>query len=587
MTVLDTATVSGDDSSESGARSTCENAERAQNAPNASAGKGVSRRQVMFGAGGAAAAFGLLPAWSRPPELASGYVFHDRSGAGQRRFSDPGIAGVLVSNGRDVVRTDEDGRWQLALRDGDSAFVIKPSGWSTPLGRGGVPSFSYLHQPNGSPVDLKLQYPGIAPTGAIPRGIDFPLQPADEGDSFEALMIADPQPQSGRELNYFSSDLAASAVDTKAVFAIVHGDIAFDDLTLYPRYLDIIGATGLTWHHCPGNHDMNAEAAETRFAFETWKQTFGPCHYAFQHARATFIVLNNVSRTRGGERDYGAEISPAQLTFVRNVLAHVPLDQLVVLSMHIPLMSRPDVADPVPHVTGAETLMGLLSPYPHTVSFSGHTHTAEHHYLGVEQGFFSSEKHHHNVLATASGCWWGGPLDHRNVPLADCQDGSPRGHYVLEVEGNRYSTRFVSASRPADAAPVRVSIVTPGVAAGDPVPQNRLGASRLMANVFDGGPRTQVSYEISRVSGGPRPMQHVAATDPAFCDMQARAPDAFKSWVKPINSSHLWSAPLPADLAPGAYRLSVMLIDEYGRKRSVSSLLEVGAANEELHAALR
>jgi hypothetical protein len=108
-----------------------------------------------------------------------------------------------------------------------------------------------------------------------------------------------------------------------------------------------------------------------------------------------------------------------------------------------------------------------------------------------------------------------------------------------------------------------------------------------MANVFDGGPRTQVNYEIGRVSGGPRPMQHVSATDPAFCEMQAHAPDAFKPWVKPINSSHLWSAPLPEDLAPGAYRLSVMLIDEYGRKRSVSSLLEVGAAREELHAALR
>ena len=110
MTVLDTATVSGEDNSDSGANSTASGAQDASSS--VAKGKGVSRRQLMFGAGGAAAAFGLLPAWSRPPELASGYVFHDRSGTGQRRFSDPGIAGVLVSNGRDVVRTDEDGRWQ-------------------------------------------------------------------------------------------------------------------------------------------------------------------------------------------------------------------------------------------------------------------------------------------------------------------------------------------------------------------------------------------------------------------------------------------------------------------------------------------
>lgn len=574
MTVFDTATV-GDEE------------ERSHRS-------GVSRRQIMLGAGGAAAAFGLLPAWSHPSgpadaaasQRASGFVFHDRSGTGQRRFSDPGIAGVLVSNGRDVVRTDADGRWQLALRDGDSVFVIKPSGWSAPLGAGGVPRFSYLHQPSGTPDTLKLHYPGVAPTGPVPRYIDFPLQPADENDTFEALLLADPQPQTSREMSFFGADLAATAFDTKAAFAIVHGDVVFDDLTLFPRYLDLIGTTGMAWHHCPGNHDMNAEATDTRFAFETWKRTFGPCHYAFQHGRATFIMLSNVSRTPGGERNYGAEIPADQLAFVRNVLAHTPRDRLIVLSMHIPLMSRPDVADPVPHVIGAEELMRMLSPYPHTVSFSGHTHTAEHHYLGEAQGFLAAAPHHHHVLATASGCWWGGPTDHRDVPIADCQDGSPRGHHVLEVEGNRYTTRFVAASRPADSLPMRVSVVGPGVAAGDPVPQGSLGACRLVANVFDGGPRTSVSYEVARLGGGPRPMQHESMPDPAFAAMLARAGASFKPWVTPVASSHIWTAPLPRDLAPGAYRLSISLIDEYGRKRQGQSVLEVSADAPELHAAL-
>lgn len=586
MTVLDTATVDG------GTAET-QDGVNADASPTPAPSMGpsrpkpaLSRRQVMFGAGGAAAALGFLPAWSRAPELTSGTVFHDRSGTGQRRISDPGIAGILVSNGRDVVRTDEDGRWQLALRDGDSAFVIKPSGWSTPLGPSGVPNFSTLHQPLGTPGDLAMQYPGIAPTGPAPRIIDFPLRRNDEPTTFEALMIADPQPQNGRELSYLSADLAATAMNTKAAFAIVHGDIAFDDLTLYPRYLDIIGTTGLTWHHCPGNHDMNAEATQTRFAFETWKRTFGPCHYAFQHAQATFIVLNNVSRTVGGARNYGAEISPEQLAFVRNLLAHVPRDQLIVLSMHIPLMSRPDVADPVPHVEGSETLMRLLSPYPHTVSFSGHTHTSEHHYLGAAQGFYSDSKHHHNVLATASGCWWGGPVDHRGVPIADCQDGSPRGHHVLEVEGNRYTTRFVAASRAAEPQPLRLAFVTPGVESGEPIPQSRLRDARLVANVFDGGPRTQVSYELARVAGGPRVMQHEAIPDPAFVALLARAPADFKSWVIPVASSHVWTAALPTDLAPGAYRLSVSVIDEYGRKRATQSLLEVAADGLEMHAGL-
>lgn len=568
MTVSDTATVRGEVREETAFK--------------------PSRRNLLIGGGAAAAALGVLPAWSRtPPVLASGHVFHDRSGTGLRRWGDPGIPGVLVSNGRDVVRTDEDGRWQLALREGESAFVIKPPNWATPLGRGGVPDFSYLHQPGGSPAELNLHYRGVAPTGPMPHTIDFPLRPSGEHDAFEVLMIADPQPQNGRELSYLSSDLGAVATDTKAAFALVHGDVAFDDLTLYPRYLDIIGATGLTWHHCPGNHDMNGEATDSRFAFETWKQTFGPCHYAFQHGRATFFVLSNVSRITGGERNYGAEITRDQLNFVRNVLAHVPRDQLIVLSMHIPLMSRPDVADPVPHVEGGAELMRLLSPYAHTVSFSGHTHTAEHHYLGVEQGFYGAAPHHHNVLATASGCWWGGPRDHRNVPIADCQDGSPRGFHVLEIEGNAYSTRFVASSRANEPVPASLIIEVPGIEQGDPIPRGRLAQARLIANVFDGGPRTAVGYEIAGVRSGIRPMHREYIPDPNFSRMHAAAPAQFRDWVKPVASSHIWCGGLPESLEAGAYRLNVHITDEYGRRRTVSTLLEIEADAPELHAAIR
>lgn len=544
----------------------------------------VTRRGLMFGAGGAMAAFGLLPAWSRPTSLATGTVFHDRSGTGQRRLSDKGIAGVLVSNGRDVVRTDEDGRWQLDVRDGDSVFVVTPSGWSAPHGRGGVPFFSYLHQPQGTPAGLALRYPGIAPTGALPRSIDFPLVPCDDGAAFEALLLADPQPQTARELSYFSADLAATTLDSKAAFALVHGDVVFDDLAMYPRYLDIIGATGLTWHHCPGNHDMNAEAPTTALAFETWKRTFGPCHYAFQRGRATFIVLSNVSRTPGGERDYGAEIDAEQLAFVRNLLAHVPRDGLIVLSMHIPLMSRSDIADPVPHVEGREALMRLLSPFRHCVSFSGHTHTAEHHYLGAKEGWFGEGRHHHQVLATASGCWWGGAPDHRGIPLADCQDGTPRGFHVLEVDGNAYRTRFVASSRPGDATAARVAVIVPGCVAGDPIPADRLRDARLLVNVFDGGPGTLVRYELAGRPGSGRDMQREDHVDPAFASLRADAGGAFKSWVAPISSSHIWLAPLPADLAPGAYPVHVEITDEYGRRRRTHALLEVAAKAPQVHA---
>ena len=81
---------------------------------------GVSRREVVKGTG--ATAFALAAAtWSAAPSLAAngqmvtGIVFEDRSHAGHRQPGDPGLAGVLVSNGtRD--RQDRRGR-PLRLAD--------------------------------------------------------------------------------------------------------------------------------------------------------------------------------------------------------------------------------------------------------------------------------------------------------------------------------------------------------------------------------------------------------------------------------------------------------------------------------------
>lgn len=46
----------------------------------------------------------------------SGYVFEDSNGDSRRQNNEAGVVGVLVSNGLDVVRTDNTGRYQIAVR---------------------------------------------------------------------------------------------------------------------------------------------------------------------------------------------------------------------------------------------------------------------------------------------------------------------------------------------------------------------------------------------------------------------------------------------------------------------------------------
>jgi hypothetical protein len=344
---------------------------------------GSTRREIMTAAGASALALSVGAGLSNPPVMATGRVFEDRSGSGRRGPRDPGIADVMVSNGHNVVRTDVDGHWRLPIEDGDSVFVIKPPHWSTSVGPSGLPQFSCLYQPQGSPGDVHYYHPGVAPTGELPSSIDFGLRRREESRQFEALLLADTQPANDVELAYLRDDIMASIAGSGAAFAINHGDVVFDDLDLYARYLQIIGATGIPWHHCPGNHDINWDAHDDRWSRETWKRVFGPRHYAFQHADATFILLDNVHYTgrKPGSAQAGkylGRIGDDQLRFVRNVLAHVPPEQLVIISMHIPLATYQDPTNPSDNTVDCAALLALLAGRSRAVSFSGHMHLTEH-----------------------------------------------------------------------------------------------------------------------------------------------------------------------------------------------------------------
>jgi 3',5'-cyclic AMP phosphodiesterase CpdA len=99
------------------------------------------------------------------------------------------------------------------------------------------------------------------------------------------------------------------------------------------------------------------------------------------------------ARPRIGER---------QLAFIANVLKETPTDRLVVVLMHIPLRTYLDPDEPAMNTADRAELLGLLGGRP-SVSFSGHTHTTEHHYFGAEDENPGSVPHHHHVMTAVSG----------------------------------------------------------------------------------------------------------------------------------------------------------------------------------------
>ncbi len=559
-------------------------------------GDGVTRREVLIGAAGGLAlaavdASGAVAQDTAAPQV-SGVVFEDKDGSGSSSASNPGLAGVLVSNGRDVALTGSDGRYTLPLPDEATIFVIKPAGFMPPIEPlTNLPRFYRHHQPKGSPAELNLRYEGLAPTGRSPASVDFPLHRQDEPKTFNVVMVTDPQPETGAEVDFIREDLIQALAGVDAKFGLTAGDVMFDDLSLYPRSNAIMGTIGLPWWNIGGNHDLNLEAPNRQYSRETFKRVFGPNYYAFFYGQALFLMLDDVNylgpdfHKAGEGAKYEGRLDQGQLAFVRNVLAHTPDDTLIVVVMHIPINTFLD-NEPYQNLQDRDAFFALFEGRRYTVSFAGHTHTTEHHYYDAADGWKGATPHHHHVLTALSGSWWSGPYDHRGVACADSRDGTPNGFHILSVDGLTYTTRFIPAKEP-NGRQIRLSIDCRfhGISKdadrdyrqvrllGSPVPRDALHASTVIANVFDGGEKTKVKMVIG--DRAPIGMARVPRPDPFVQEVFARNEATKKAWVKAEDSSHIWTARLPADLAPGTYAVVVEATGEYGQPLSGRLALEV------------
>jgi len=157
-----------------------------------------------------------------------------------------------------------------------------------------LPRFYYIHDPDGSPIEPRLRYGGIPPSGPLPDSIDFPLLRVEEAEPFTVVLFADTQPQTSAEVGYLRDAVVDELVGVDAAFGMTLGDILYDDLSLYPRYKRIVSRVGIPWYHAPGNHDVNYQALEDKYSLETYKRHFGPPYYSFDYGSAHFVVLDDV-----------------------------------------------------------------------------------------------------------------------------------------------------------------------------------------------------------------------------------------------------------------------------------------------------
>ena len=163
-------------------------------------------------------------------------------------------------------------------------FVVKPRGYRTSLSENNLPLFYYIHKT--TPV-LPLEGPTLQPTGPLPESIDFGLVPQEEPDRFEALVLGDPQPRDVQEVDYLAHDVLEEMVGTEAAFAIVLGDISFDNKETYLPYNQATGRVGIPFYNVHGNHDGNYDGMNTFSTSRRGEPSTGPGTTPSTMARST------------------------------------------------------------------------------------------------------------------------------------------------------------------------------------------------------------------------------------------------------------------------------------------------------------
>lgn len=497
--------------------------------------------------------------------LVRGIVFEDANRNGVFDPGEKGIPGVCVSNGREVVQTNSEGKYELPAYENMIVFVIKPSGYAFPMSKYNTPLFYYIHRPNGSPEAIK-EYPGISPTGPLPEAVNFPLFKIDESENFKVVVLGDTQVSDHREIVYLRdaviADIAKNHKDV--ALAIAMGDNLNDPLNLYDRYLSVMAGMGCPVYYVFGNHDMNFDAPENAWKHETFSRYVGPDYYSFNVGKVHFVVLDSVM---WNGKEYHGEISEEQLQWLQNDLSFVPKDHLVVIAQHIPLISYVDRNAEKHQVKNRDKLFALLEGR-NVLFLGGHSHTIEKFFPGDTFGDWSPNLPFPQVIVGAAcGSWWSGPKDDRGIPYSYQRDGAPKGYFVFEFQGNTWKDAFFPVGL---GRQMNISFYSPRIPTWTEAflglvegvfTKEELGGVFVVANVFNADSRSEVLCAID--DRQPVRMPYRSIPDPLALRMVrqiAGAPD----WLWPKGSTHTFVLPLPSDLERGVHKVTVTFKDAYG-----------------------
>jgi hypothetical protein len=427
-----------------------------------------------------------------------------------------GLAGVVVSDGYSVVKTDKRGNYSFDAHEHATSVWV-----STPAG------YEFIMENN-----IARHYKILS---AQVNTYDFQLKRLSKKDDEHNFIIwADPQVRNKKDVKQMMDttvpdmqQLLAGFSKEELVHAICVGDIVWDNHELFTDYNRAVALMGVPFFQALGNHDMDYRMGGDETSDVTFKAVYGPTYYSFNRGQAHYVVMENV-RYLGTDRNYDGYITPEQLQWLQKDLAEVSKDKLLIINLHIPVHDA---------VKNKEDFYAVLAGFNNVHIMSGHTH--------YNQNVIRNGVYEHNH-GTVCGAWWTGPI---------CEDGTPRGYGVYKVEGTKLKWYYKPTGKDRTD---QLSLYT----------SEESGQKKLVANVFNWDKEWTVNYFTDDQPMGV--LKNEPGYDPLAVTLYKgdQLPKG-RTFPEPRLTDHLFSAQIAASVK----KVKVVATDRFGEQFSKEIIL--------------
>lgn len=347
---------------------------------------------------------------------------------GHIRYSDGSpIKGVAVSDGFQVVTTDSNGYYELNNVTSETWYIYcsLPNDVEIPIDDLGRPAYFQ-------------KYPATSPE----HNFTFKKLAGGAEKEFMLFALADTQPTGSDHLERFRTQAAPEIKSySKSLNKPCYGVVLGDLVGSVPEIMNDMRSelecdkVGMPLFPVMGNHDhirYNANSPvfpdERNSSFfikiqRDFEECFGPVNFSFNRGDVHIVGMRNVKHKDNIlTSNYSTGFTTEQFEWLKQDLALVPKNKMVVLCVHIPMYNTGTLGDG----SYRQEVLNMLDQYAEAHILSGHTH-----YMRPYDHVWNNTGHkifEHCIAST-------------RYDMKECnihRDGTPCGYGVLEANGNSF-----------------------------------------------------------------------------------------------------------------------------------------------------